>query len=39
MDNNFLYTQADDYSSGKLNNKVPNVSGAEFLDEFTLSTE
>lgn len=39
MDTNFLYTQADDYSSGKLTNKVPNVSGAEFFDEFSISTE
>lgn len=39
MDNNFLYTQADDYATGKLTQKVPDLTGSDVLSYFTFETE
>ena len=38
-DTNPIYTSADDYSSGKLIEKVPDVTGAEVLNYFSFNLE
>lgn len=39
MDSNFLYSQADDYSTGKKTEKVPDVTGVQVLDHFDFDLE
>lgn len=39
MDSNFLYSQADDYSAGKITQIIPDVVGADLLNVYDFNTQ